>query len=231
MPKATKKNFSVVDSTTKPEPTLSDRLTHTLREAIVSGELAAGSKLSEPKLAEQYQTSRGPIREAIRRMEMMQLVHHVPHEGVRVVSLDLANMVELYHVREALEGKAAALAATNMTAEAIDQLGELLNLHQQHQERTGEYMQATGDFDFHYRVIKGSNNAMLVRQLTEELYYLIRMYRQQFSLMRSRSEVALREHEQIFRAIESRDEALAEMVMRRHIVRARKEIENQLRNA
>lgn len=216
-------------SVERPERTLTEQLTDRLREAVISGELPAGSKLSEPKLAKLYQTSRGPIREAIRRLEVMQLVQHVPHEGVRVVSLDYANMVDLYHVREVLEGKAAALAANNMSSAAIDRLGELLELHKRHQQETGNYMQADGDFDFHYQVIKGSGNAMLIRQLTEELYSLIRMYRRQFSLMHSRSEVALREHEQIFYAIESRDEGLAEMVMRRHIVRARKEIESRIR--
>ena len=54
------------------------------------------------------------------------------------------------------------------------------------------------------------------------------MYRKQFSLMSSRSDVALREHEQVFYAIEARDPELAEMVMRRHIIRARKEIEQRL---
>lgn len=210
------------------EPTLTEQLTATLRDAIIAGTLPPGSKLSEPKLAEMYQTSRGPIREAIRRLEMMQLVRHVPYEGVRVVSLSLEHMVELYHLREVLEGKAAALAAENISQEGLEELRNLLTMHKDHQQSTGEYMQANGDYDFHYKLILSSGNQLLVQQLTDKLYYLIRMYRKQFSLMSSRSEVALREHEQVYYAIEARDPELAEMLMRRHITRARKEIEQRL---
>jgi len=212
----------------RPERTLTEQLTSTLREAIISGELIAGSKLSEPKLASLYQTSRGPIREAIRRLEMMQLVQHIPHEGVKVVSLDYAGMIDLYHVREVLEGKAAALAAKHMSDDEVKKLGELLILHKHHQQETGCYLQAEGDFDFHYQVILGSKNTMLIRQLTEDLYSLIRMYRQQFSLMNNNSAIALREHEHLFYAIEMRNPELAETVIRNHIVRARKSIEKQL---
>ena len=212
------------------EPTLTEKLTATLRDAIIAGSLPASSKLSEPKLAEYYKTSRGPIREAIRRLEMMQLVQHIPYEGVRVISLNSQHMIELYHLREVLEGKAAALAAENISPEGIEELRALLHLHKDHQQSTGEYMQANGDYDFHYKVILSSGNSQLVQQLTEKLYYLIRMYRKQFSLMSSRSDVALREHEQVFYAIEARDPELAEMLMRRHVIRARKEIEQRLEN-
>lgn len=210
------------------ELTLTEKLTDQLRNAIISGELAPNSKLSEPKLAEHYQTSRGPIREAIRRLEMMQLVQHVPYEGVRVVNLSLEHMVELYHIREMLEGKAAALAAENISSNDLNELKKLLAHHRDHQQNTGEYLQADGDYDFHYKVIISSGNQQLIQQLTEKLYYLIRMYRQQFQLTSSRSDVALREHEQIFYAIEQGDSQLAEMVMRKHIVRARKDIEKHL---
>lgn len=210
------------------EKTLTEYLTTQLRDAIIAGTLAPGSKLSEPKLAEQYQTSRGPVREAIRRLEMMQLVHHVPYEGVRVVSVSKEHMIQLYHLREALEGKAAALAAEHISSEQLNALRELLSVHKAHQQHTGEYMQANGDYDFHYQVIIASANDLLVQQLTEKIYHLVRMYRRQFSLMSSRSDIALREHEQIYYAIESKDAELAEILMRRHIMRARKEIEQSL---
>ena len=215
---------------TSGEPTLTERLTATLRDAIIDGELAPGSKLSEPKLAEQYQTSRGPIREAIRRLEMMQLVQHVPYEGVRVIELNQTHMIELYHLREALEGRAAALAAQNIAEEDLHDLKQLLGLHKDHQQQTGEYMQAHSDYDFHYRLILASANHMLIQLLTEKIYHMVRMYRRQFSLMSSRSEVALREHEHIYYAVESRDAELAEMLMRRHISRARKEIESYFKD-
>jgi len=209
--------------------TLSDKTTTALREVIVNGSIAAGEKLNEPRLAEQFNVSRGPLREAIRRLVAMRLVTYVPHQGASVVTLDMQSILELYEVREALEGKAAALAATNMSDLEISKLHEVLQLHRRHFESNdGEYMQVDGDFDFHYLIIKGSGNQMLTNQLLNELYHLIRMFRYQTSRFASRSNRALIEHEQLIYAIEQRDPAMAEMVMRRHISRARLSIEKHL---
>ncbi len=204
--------------------TLTAKITATLREGIVRGEIVPGTKLSEPKLAEQFQTSRGPIREAVRRLEMMGLVRHVAHEGVRVITLGLQEVVDIYHVREALEGKAAALAARNMTDEDLDELTNLMEMHREHQSHTGSYMQADGDFDFHYKIIQGSKNVFLIRQLCEELYHLIRMFRHRSARFEHRANVALVEHQQLLYALQQRDEDLAEIMMRRHIARAREDI-------
>ena len=211
------------------ESTLATDITKKLRDAIVRGHIEPGSKLSEPKLATEYAVSRGPLREAIRRLESINLVQYVPHEGARVITLDLERVVEIYHVREALEGKAAALAARNMDAEQIENLRQLLDLAQKHMKSSGgEYLQADADIDFHYQVIQGSQNRVLVRTLCEELYYLLRMYRYQSSLQPARSKQAFSEHQHLVYAIEQRDEQLAEMVMRKHIVRARENIEKKL---
>ena len=209
--------------------TLSGQTTVALREAIIKGDIAPGEKLNEPKLAEQYQVSRGPLREAIRRLVAMRLVRHIPHVGATVATLELNSILELYDVREALEGKAAALAAQNMSTQDIAKLRNLLELHRQHtQDNQGEYMQSEGDFDFHYQIIKGSGNQLLTDQLCDELYHLIRMFRYQTSRFKSRSNRALIEHEQLIYAIEQRDPQLAEMLMRRHISRAKESIKQAL---
>lgn len=214
------------------DTTLSGQTTIALREAIIKGDIAPGEKLNEPKLAEQFQVSRGPLREAIRRLVAMRLVKHVPHVGATVVTLELDSILELYEVREALEGKAAALAAQNMSQLEISKLRALLELHRQHSEKNaGEYMQTEGDFDFHYQIIKGSGNQLLTDQLCDELYHLIRMFRFQTSRFKSRSNRALIEHEQLIYAIEQRDPQLAEMLMRKHITRAKSSIEDALSNA
>ncbi len=209
--------------------TLSGQTTIALREAIVTGKIKPGEKLNEPKLAEQYQVSRGPLREAIRRLVSMGLVEHIPHVGASVIPLELNRIIELYEVREALEGMAAGLAATHMNEQEIADLKKLLVIHRQHCENNaGEYMQTEGDFDFHYLIIKSSRNALLTQQLCNELYHLIRMYRFQTSRFKTRSNRALIEHEQLIYAIENRDPALAELLMRRHISRAKESIKSYL---
>lgn len=213
------------------DKTLSDKTTTALREAIVNGTIAAGEKLNEPRLAEQYNVSRGPLREAIRRLVAMRLVTYVPHQGASVVPFNTKSILELYEVREVLEGKAAALAAQKMSDEEISKLRELLEIHRQHHaSNDGEYMQKGGDFDFHYLVIKGSGNALLTNQLLNELYHLIRMFRFQTSRFKSRSNRALIEHEQLIYAIEQRDSEMAEMIMRKHISRAKNSIKEHLDN-
>ena len=209
--------------------TIADRLSDELITAIVKGDIPSGSKISEPDLARTYQVSRGPLREAIRRLEGLHLVVRTPHVGARVVTLHSAQLVEIYQVREALEGMAARLACRNMSSEEIGELHELLDQHERSiAESDGrEYFQQGGDFDFHYRIIQGSGNQRLVELLCSELYHLIRMYRFRSSQVHSRPQTALNEHRQLCTAIERRDEELSELLMRRHISTAQQHIEQQ----
>ena len=211
------------------DKTLSDKTTTALREAIISGQIAAGEKLNEPKLANQFNVSRGPLREAIRRLVAMRLVRYVPNQGATVVTLELDSIMDLYEVREALEGKAAALAAQNMNQQDIAQLHATLAAHQQHlSDKSGEYRQAEGDFDFHYLIIQGSGNELLINQLCNELYHLIRMFRSHTSRMQNTADRALVEHEHLTYAIEQKDSHLAEILMRSHIRRAKRSISDYL---
>ncbi|HBP69233.1 MAG TPA: GntR family transcriptional regulator, partial [Alcanivorax sp.] len=75
--------------------------------------------------------------------------------------------------------------------------------------------------------IQGSHNRTLIRMLIGELYHLVRMYRYQFSTVANRPQKALHEHRRIVEAIEARDAEMAELLMRRHISRARENIEQQ----
>ena len=75
--------------------TLSDHVFRRIQSAIVRGDIAPGSKISEPELARAYGISRGPLREAIRRLEGQRLLVRVPHVGARVVSLSQAELMDL----------------------------------------------------------------------------------------------------------------------------------------
>jgi DNA-binding GntR family transcriptional regulator len=210
--------------------TLADRVCQQIITAIVKGEIKAGEKISEPELARTYGISRGPLREAIRRLEGLRLVESRPNVGARVVQLSVKELLEIYRVREALEGMACRLAAINMSDDEIMALRTLLDQHQAgiEQQEGQAYFQKEGDLDFHYRIVMGSGNSKLQELLAADLYHLVRMYRYQFSLSSSRPTMALREHHQILDAIESRDEELAELLMRRHISASRRNIESKL---
>ena len=207
--------------------TLSEQVFRTIQAAIVKGEIAPGSKISEPELARTYGISRGPLREAIHRLEGQKLLVRVPHVGARVVSLSHVELIELYEIRESLEGMTCRLAAERMTQAEIDDLRRVLDLHEQDAAfKAGVgYYQQEGDFDFHYRIIQGSGNQTLSRMLCGELYQLVRMYRLQFSATPNRPRQAFAEHHRILDAIAERDGELAELLMRRHIAASKRNIE------
>jgi DNA-binding GntR family transcriptional regulator len=212
---------------------LVDALAERIEAAIISGDLQPGSKLSEQALAASLGVSRGPLREAIRRLEGRKLLQRTPNIGVHVASLSLNDLYEVLMVREALEGMACALAATNMTDAELSALAELLDQHQQQksvQEGTG-YYQESKDFDFHFRIVKGSRNVRLVQMLCEDLYYLLRVYRYKSSTKPGRAKQALREHKDIVAALVRRDPVDAEQKMRLHIRNARLYVEEQMKEA
>ena len=217
-------------SDTQESQTLSEQVFNEIKDAIISGELAQGSKITEDGLAKQYGISRGPLREAIRRLEAIRLLVRIPRAGMRVVTLTTEIMEEIYTVREALEGMSARLAAQRMSDEDIASLSNLLDKHQSSidESQGKQYFQREGNLDFHYRIAKASNNQWLIDLLSSELYQLLRMCRQRSGQTPERPLRAIDEHRRIVEAIQSRDAELAEILMRRHISGAWKIVKDLL---
>jgi DNA-binding GntR family transcriptional regulator len=209
---------------------LVDVVAERIEAAIISGALEPGSRLSEQGLAASLGVSRGPLREAIRRLEGRKLLERTPNIGVRVAALSLKDLNEILQIREALEGLACALAAENMTEAEIAGLKKLLDDHERQksvQEGKG-YYQESKDFDFHFRIVTGSRNERLAQMLLGDLYYLLRIYRYKSSTKPGRAMKALQEHKEVVAAIEARDPVLAEQKMREHLRNARLYVEEQL---
>ncbi|WP_126331661.1 GntR family transcriptional regulator [Moraxella cuniculi] len=191
-----------------------------IQSAIVRGEIAAGSKIIETDLAKTYGISRGPLREAIHRLEAQKLLERTAHVGTRVVCLSLAELNELYQIRANLESLACKLTAEKQDPAVIDELHDILRLHandENLQQNTDYYPQSLDD-DFHYCIIKNSGNTLLAKLLCDELYHLIKMHRIRFARTQGRPKQALEEHRQILSAIACGDGQLAQMLMQRHIM-------------
>lgn len=216
--------------TESPTLTLSDGAFQRIQTAIVKGEIPPGTRISEQYLSTTFGIGRGPLREAIRRLEGRRLVVRIPHAGVRVVSLSYEELIELYHVREALEGMACRLAAEHMTKAEIATLRDVLATHEKHSglQANKSYYQQEGDLDLHYVIIRGSKNKALSDMLLGDLYHLVRMYRYRYSSTPKRPQQAFAEHHRIIEAIADRDGELAEMLMRRHISASRRNIERRM---
>jgi DNA-binding GntR family transcriptional regulator len=158
------------------------------------------------------------------------LVERRPNLGARVITLSNDQLLEIYVIREALEGMAARIAAERMSEAAIAELKALLTRHRNDiaQADWQIYFQEEGDLDFHFRIVQGSGNRRLIDILCNDLYHLARMYRCQFGMKSDRAADALKEHELVVDAIAERDGELAEWLMRRHIRASRRAVERRL---
>jgi DNA-binding GntR family transcriptional regulator len=193
-----------------------------LVEAITSGKFEPGGRLSESELARQLGISRGPLREALGRLEG-RLVTRTPRVGVHVIDFSREDLEHLFLVREALEGMAARLAAERMTDHELDALADLLSQHANQPElASGEvYLQRSKDDDFHFAIARAARCERIEQLLLDEVYYQLRIHRLRSSARPGRALAALREHREILTALQSRNPDSCEDTMRRHIRNAR----------
>ncbi|SEJ70111.1 GntR family transcriptional regulator [Achromobacter sp. NFACC18-2] len=216
-------NISTPPITTKEDASgpLADVVFDRVLEAIYQGRLAPGSVINEVALAQEFGVSRGPVREAVRRLQGIQLVTREPYIKARVVTLSAESALELFQMRMALEGVACNLATRRMSDEEIAQL--LVELEQDRQRRlaaASDGAPAPRVFDFHERIVLASGNTRIINALCGDLYHLLRVYRRHSGTVLERKDDAYAEHWQILRAIRARDAELAESLMRSHIERA-----------
>jgi DNA-binding GntR family transcriptional regulator len=211
--------------------TLADKALESIETAIIKGDLAPGTRISEVLLARTFGISRGPLREAIRRLEGRGLLERIPHVGARVVTMSIDDLLEVFDIREALEGLACRLAAERMTDAEIAAIDAVLERHRTDEAlRAGEaYYQHPGDYDFHYRIAQGAKNRRVVELLCGEMYHLIRIYRYRSGAVPGRAPQAFDEHRAILAALRDRDGERAETLMRKHIRRARTLLEQRAR--
>ena len=116
---------------------LRDVVFHTLREAILKGELKPGERLMELQLAAKLGVSRTPVREAIRMLEQEGLAVTVPRKGAEVARMTEKDMEDVLQIRRALDELAVGLACDNMTEDKLAKLYEALVCFEE-STRTGD---------------------------------------------------------------------------------------------
>lgn len=109
----------------KPE-SLGDVTYEALRDAIISGQLAAGEWLRQEALAQELDVSQITVRDALNRLVGEGLAVRLPYKGVRVVALSPEDLKDIYDMRKLLEGLAAEAAAEHITEEELARMRELL---------------------------------------------------------------------------------------------------------
>lgn len=190
--------------------TLADRVLVDVLQRIGSGALQPGSIVNELELARALAVSRGPVREALRRLEGRKLVVRTPFAKARIVSLGPTEIREVFEMREALEGMATRLACAAMSDDDLEALVRDV-------EACGPSQRG---FDVHRRIAQMCGNSRIRTILCDELYYLLLMYRRQSGAAPGRRAQAQEEHWQIALAMRQRNGALAASLMWAHIRRA-----------
>ncbi|WP_129667447.1 GntR family transcriptional regulator [Phytoactinopolyspora endophytica] len=200
------------------EQGLAERAYLNLRTAILEHELAPGTRLSVPNVAERLGVSRSPAREAIARITYEGLAHFEPNKGAVVADLNAESLVEIYEVREALEGLACRLASQRMNRDDVAGLRELLSQHTAAAEAGEVELHYELDMRFHARIRELAGNTRLTTQL-ELLQQQIRLAMYTTHRSPGGMPLALTEHRRIIDALESGDPVLAEAAGRSHIAR------------
>lgn len=197
----------------------------TLREAILNGSLKPGQQLVETELAKEMGISKTPIREAIRRLDSEGLIEVVPHRGAVVTGFSREDYVEIYAIRSTLEALAARLAAKNITAAEIAELKEIV-AESERLIKQGEYAAALdANTRLHDIIYRASRNKRLVDLLNQIGEYVHAMRLKAFKIP-GQAERSLHEHKEIVEALSNGDADRASDLIRLHIDRIGKAIED-----
>lgn len=200
---------------------IADAVLDRLRNAILSGDLAPGAKLSVPALAAELQVSRSPVREAVQRLTAERLAREEPRHGCTVITLRPEELIPVYDVREVLEGLAARQVAESHSTEFRSELERILKEDQR--------AVTAGDIDAHVRldmafhkIIRDETGNLMLCDVLNSISGIMQLAARTTSALRTtKGNVALAEHLLIAEAILDQDGDLAETIARSHIARLR----------
>ncbi len=189
-----------------------------LRDDILSGRLAPGSRLVECDLTGRFGVSRGPVRESLRLLAAEGLVEHWPNRGALVRRLSARTMRELFQIRIEMEALAARLAAQSDDADARALFAEEIRpIFDEREREASSYL--TENAAFHDAVTALAGNRQL-RELATRLRLPLIMAQAGDVLTAEALKTSVREHRAIAEAVLERDPEAAAARMRAHLERA-----------
>ena len=197
---------------------LRDIVFHTLRKAIITGELLPGERLMETQLGEKLGVSRTPIREAIRKLELEGLVVIVPRKGAQVVQFTQKDIKDVLEVRGALEALAVRLACQRMDERSFLRL-QLVNTEYEYAAKENDIeTMIEKDVEFHEVIFSATQNDKLV-QMFGNLGEQVHRFRIAYLKNSEASMAVQEEHMEILQALRDRDADLAADLAATHIAR------------
>lgn len=201
------------------------RVLDDVRDMIVSGELVAGTALSEISLAENFGVSRTPVREALKQLQAEGLVEIRPQVGTFVSQPSRREIIDMSRVKEVLEGLAASLMAQRGDVPQLHALRANVEESERLVRRGDDARYAELVAEFHRLVLEGSDNPKLQehhKTLVNQLGYprLVRTSLKQ----PGRPSRSVAEHRHVLEMIEAKDPEGAERAMRDHVRASNREL-------
>ncbi|MBE6645793.1 MAG: GntR family transcriptional regulator [Ruminococcaceae bacterium] len=198
---------------------LEEMVYSTLEEEILSGELERGTSLGEIALAKRLGVSRTPIRGALHRLSEEGLVEISPNRGATVIGINATDLVDIYMLRERLEGLASSLAAARITKEELERLTETVELAEFYISKNDAEHLKELDTVFHSIIYRASGSRFLAGTLSE-LHRKIKSYRKRSLSVPGRVHKSENEHREILEAIKRGDAEMADRLTSLHVRRA-----------
>lgn len=197
-----------------------DAVTSILREAILDGVLESLTWLREEELAKELAVSRTPIREALGRLSVDGLITITAHQGAIVTPLSIEDVLQLFVVRERLEGLAARQAARYRSEQELQELEQIVARMEEAvaQQRLAELPKL--NIAFHRAIRHAARNRFLDRFLTQA-EQAFRPFGHKTYEIPGRIDAVITEHRQILAALKVGDMEVAEQLAMDHIRRAR----------
>lgn len=188
-----------------------------IKDAIIKNELLPDTLLVERQLCDTLGISRTPIREALRRLSSEGLVDSIPDKGMFVSRIRFEDMVEIFELREALEGMAIRLFVQKRDKDIFKQMEECIVLQERAYKEGNYSLNVEKDMEFHQLYIKGARNSRLESFLNTVLDQNSRMAF--FTVTdKERIEGSLEQHKKVLKAVEQGDAEEAERLIKEHII-------------
>ncbi|HEY0834899.1 MAG TPA: GntR family transcriptional regulator [Azospirillum sp.] len=200
----------------KGSATRADEVRRAIEEDIFLGRLRPGSRLDEEGLAQRFNISRTPIREAILQLVHAGLVEKQPRQGAVVAPLKLHRMVQMFEVMSEIEGLCCRYAARRMSESERQNLKRIHDesmAHMQARELDSYYAK---NREFHEAIQAGSHNEPL-QEIAHSLFVRLAPYRRYQLNHPSRVHDSFDEHGTVVDAIIKGDPEGAYQAMRRHV--------------
>ncbi|MBB5753724.1 GntR family transcriptional regulator [Prosthecomicrobium pneumaticum] len=194
---------------------LTDRVYQLLRNDILTCALEPGRELSEAELAQRFDVSKTPVREALATLRQEGFVRTFPRRGYQVVPITFGDMSELFDLRTILEAGAAELACARITDAELDRLQKLADVVYDRAEQPSLQRFIKANRDFHAAIANASGNVRLETLITRQIDELERFFYLGARLRDVNSET-VDDHHAIVEVLRRRDPAAARAIMIRH---------------